>query len=152
MYKRYIETRSRNHCSRGKAISITYYECVSVALVTQHAKCLRRVIFLTVACLAVPYFSTLSHKRQDFQEKVIQHKMCVSIFSTNLYETFLILRRIQRDIIIDVHWSSCKVPDISTKIRAVRVQTQLDSVYYIELHVSTYLRSSSGSQVVIKTH
>jgi len=27
-----IVARSRNHCCRGKAISITCYECVSVAL------------------------------------------------------------------------------------------------------------------------
>ena len=29
-------------------------------------------------------FSTLSHKRHDFREKVIEHIMCVLIFSTNL--------------------------------------------------------------------
>jgi hypothetical protein len=39
-----------------KAISITYSECVSVALVIQHAKRMRRIILSSVACLAVPYF------------------------------------------------------------------------------------------------
>ena len=34
MYKRSNEARSRNHCSRRKAINITYSECMSVALVT----------------------------------------------------------------------------------------------------------------------
>jgi hypothetical protein len=34
-YKRNIEALSRNRCSLGKAVSITYSECVSVALVTQ---------------------------------------------------------------------------------------------------------------------
>jgi hypothetical protein len=38
--------------------------------------------------------------------------MCVLIFSTNLSETFLILRRIQRDIIINVHKPSCEMPII----------------------------------------
>jgi hypothetical protein len=57
-------------------------------------------------------FSTLSHNRYDFQEKVIEHKMCVLIFSTDLSETFIILRRTERDIIINVHKSSCKVPVI----------------------------------------
>jgi hypothetical protein len=34
------------------------------------------------------------------------------IFSTILFETFLIVRRIQRDIVINVKTSSCKVPVI----------------------------------------
>jgi len=40
-----IEARSRNYCRRVKAIIITYYECVSVALVIQHAKRMRRVLY-----------------------------------------------------------------------------------------------------------
>jgi len=55
-YKRNIEARSRNHCCRGKAIHITYSECVSVVLLIQHAKRMRRIILLSVACLTVPYF------------------------------------------------------------------------------------------------
>jgi hypothetical protein len=40
-----IEARSRHQRRRGKAIIITYYECVSVALVIQHGKCMRHVIY-----------------------------------------------------------------------------------------------------------
>ena len=29
MYKHNIEARSRNHCCHGKAVNITYSECVS---------------------------------------------------------------------------------------------------------------------------
>jgi hypothetical protein len=39
----------------------------------------------------------------------MKHKTRVLIFFTNLSETFLIVRRIQRDIIINVHKYSCKV-------------------------------------------
>jgi hypothetical protein len=38
-------------------------------------------IMSTVACPALPHFSALTHKLQDFREKVIEHEMCVLIFS-----------------------------------------------------------------------
>jgi hypothetical protein len=47
-----------------------------------------------------------------FGEKVIEHKMRVFIFSITLPETFLILKRIQRDMIKNVYRSSRKVPAI----------------------------------------
>jgi len=56
-----IEVRSRNHCCRRKAISMTYYECVSAALVTEHATRMRPITLTSVACLALIIFSTLSH-------------------------------------------------------------------------------------------
>jgi len=38
--------------------------------------------------------------------------MCALIFFTTFSETLLILRRTERDIIINVHKSSCKAPVI----------------------------------------
>jgi hypothetical protein len=108
--QRNTAARSSNYCCRGKGISITYCEYVSVALLMQRAERVRRIILSSVACLAKPYFSTLSHKRCDFRKRSIEGKMCVLIFSTNLSKTFLILRRIERQIIINVHTSSCKAP------------------------------------------
>ena len=35
--KRNIQGRSFKHCCCGKAIHVTYCQCVSIALVTQHA-------------------------------------------------------------------------------------------------------------------
>jgi hypothetical protein len=67
--------RSHNHSCHGKIISVTYSECVSVALVIQHAKRMRRMVLSNVARLALPYFSTLFHKFYDFRKNVIERKM-----------------------------------------------------------------------------
>jgi hypothetical protein len=63
-----------------------------------------------MVCPALHNFSTLSHKRNDLKKKVIEHKMGVFISYENLSETFLILRRTEGKIIINVQWASCKVP------------------------------------------
>jgi len=55
---------------------------------------------------ALLYFSTLSHKRQDFRKKNVLHRKCLFWFSLQLlFGTFLILRRIQRGMIINIYWS-----------------------------------------------
>jgi hypothetical protein len=83
--------------------------CVSVALVIQHAKRMRHIMWSSVTCVAVQYFSTWSHKRHHIRKKSLNIK-CVFWFSLQLLSnTFLVLRRSERDIIINVHRSSCKV-------------------------------------------
>jgi len=41
---------SHNHCFHGKAINIKNSECVSVALVIEHAKCIFPVLYYIVDC------------------------------------------------------------------------------------------------------
>ena len=68
-YKHNSKARSRNHCCREESISITYSECVSVAVVIQNAKRMRRVIYSSVASTALPFPSTISHKRHGFRKR-----------------------------------------------------------------------------------
>jgi hypothetical protein len=76
---------SCNHCCSGKAISITDSECVFLALVIQHTIYIRCIVLSYVACSALQYFSTLSHKWYYFRKKktiFTAHKICILIFST----------------------------------------------------------------------
>ena len=85
----------------------------------QIASFLRRVMLSSVACLALSHFSTLYHKRHHFRGNKILNIKCVFWFSVKLLsETFPILRRSQRDIIMNVHRSSCKVPVIFVRFQS----------------------------------
>jgi len=55
-------------------------------LAIQHAIRMRRIILSSVACLAPPYFPTLSNKRHDFRRKknVTELKMYYYTLITNL--------------------------------------------------------------------
>jgi len=83
-----IDSCWRNHCCSGKAVIIIIYsEYVSVALFIQHAKRMPRTVLMSMTCLALPYFSTLSLKRHDFfcKKKDTERKMCALIFSTKVF-------------------------------------------------------------------
>ena len=61
-------------------VCITYSECMFVALVTQHAKHMHRIICIVTCGLSGS--TTVSHEWHNFQKKVTEHKTYVLIFST----------------------------------------------------------------------
>jgi hypothetical protein len=101
--ERNFEVRSCYHCCCNKAIRITYSECVFLALGIQHAKRVRRIILTFLACSDVPYFSTLSHKRQDFRGEKYLEQYVFSFSLKNMTVIFLILRIIQRDQVTNLY-------------------------------------------------
>ena len=104
------------------ARSLTYPSC------TAHAP------YDIVICslLALPYFSTFSHKRHDFRNKksCCILNACFDFLHTNLSKTFLILRRNQRDIVVNVKTSLCTL-----HIRC--------SFYMLTWIIRTYFRKKS---------
>jgi len=117
-------------CVRARAC---VYVCVFVCLLCVSV-CVRVYVFVCVCvCVRVSYscvsyppckaslyiicglsgstlLFTWSHKRHDFHEKCLEHKIFSFIFCIILCEPFLILRRTERDIFINLYWVSCKVP------------------------------------------
>ena len=100
------EARSCNECCSGKAINITFTcsEFVSVASFPGY----KGHTPSSVPFPTLPNISTLSHKRHCFRGRggVTENETCLLISCTN-FLIFLILSRIQQDIIINVHTSSC---------------------------------------------
>jgi hypothetical protein len=71
----------------------------------------------SVACPAVQYFYTLSHKQYEIRKKLLTTKYVFRLSLQNLSEPFLILSRTERDMIINVSWSSGTEPVILVRIK-----------------------------------
>ena len=80
--KRTNEVRSRNHCCRGKVLCIKHSLCRLIYTKWKDACALFHCHLWPIRLYHVFYF-TLSHKKHDFRKNIIEHKKCVSIFSTN---------------------------------------------------------------------
>jgi hypothetical protein len=126
---------------------MVYSEYVPVALVIQHAKLMRNTVLSSVVCPSVPYFFTLTNKRRDFRRrKVIERKYLFWFYLRQLSAKFLILRKIQRDVFINIRRSSCKVPVILVRflIKFEFSQQIFEKYSYTKFHEN----SSDGSRVV----
>ena len=64
-----------------KTIRISYSECLSVALIFQHANRMRHTVLPSVACLALPHFPQYLINSTIFGNKLIEYNMWVLIFS-----------------------------------------------------------------------
>jgi hypothetical protein len=84
---------------------------MSVDLGIHHAKRMRHFVACGLFGSTI-FFHIISQNARFSKKKINEHKMCVLIFSTNLPETFLTLRRAERDTIKNSYWSSRKVPVI----------------------------------------
>ena len=86
--------------------------CWRVALLIHHATCMRHIILPFVASLYPPLFRHYLMNCTIFGKKLLNTKYVFSFSLQISSETFRVLRRIQRDIAINVKAPSCKVPVI----------------------------------------
>jgi hypothetical protein len=87
------------------------------AFVMLHENRISPVLYYIVICglSDCTIFFISSHIRHEFLKKKIVCFVLLLFLLQLLPETFLILRRIERDVIINVHRYSCKVPLILVK-------------------------------------
>jgi hypothetical protein len=114
--------------------------CVFVALVIQYAKRMLHAIWSPVACAALQYFFTLSHKRHNFLENVIEYKTLAFFSLQSLSRTFPILRITQRDTVIGLNVKTFSRISIKLKIFSTDFR-QISNIKYHE-------NPSSGSRIV----
>ena len=84
---------------------------MSVALVIQHAMRMRRIVVCGLSGCTI-FFPHYLINSMIFGKKLLNIKFVFRFSLQLLSETFLILRRTERDMIVSVYRSSCNVPVI----------------------------------------
>lgn len=89
---------------------IIFWECVNIDLVIQHAMRILRTAIRGL-CGSTLSISTFPHYpiKGKILEKLFLSMKCVFGFSLYLSKTFLILRKTERNMTINVYWPLCKV-------------------------------------------
>jgi hypothetical protein len=112
---------------------ITCSECVFVALVFQHTTCIRRIVMCELPGSTIVFFSnylingTVFGKTSYWTQNVFWFSIQISS------QTFLILKRNERDIIKNVYWSVCKMSRYSCQILRKLVFSRLDLAKYSKI-------------------
>ena len=130
-------------CVRARARTWT---CARVASIIHHA--MRRHIDICGLSGSTIFFHQISQTTWFSGRKLLNIKCVFRFLVQLLFETFLILRIIQRDIVINVKTSSCKVPVVlprfSCKLNLLDTFSGGEKNSNIKFHKNP----SSGSRVV----
>jgi hypothetical protein len=122
--------------------SITYSECVFVALCIQHATRMRLIVIRGMPISAI-LFHIVSETAWFSVIKNVNTK-CVFWLSVHPSpKTFLFLRRSERDMVKNVWWSPCKVPSI-----LVRLEWNLHALDRFSKNIKFHENPSSRSRFV----
>ena len=112
---RNIQVRWCKHCCSGKAIIITYSECVFVVLVTQHAMRMQHIVICGL--LGSAKWVHIVQKKERFSKKkkkkdILFNIRCISIFCTKVVWNISHFKNWARYDKENVCRSSCTVPVI----------------------------------------
>jgi len=101
-----------------------------VALFVQCVKRLSPNILSPVACLNLPYFSTLSHKWHEFRKKNLLNIKFLFSYLYYFSKAFLILRRVERHNFINIQGGSNMTGTVYTCLHTNQSRSYLNHLVY----------------------